>query len=159
MMGQLPRERITADSVFDRVGIDYAGPVYVKHGYVRKPIVVKAYVCVFVALSVKAVHIELVSDLTTEAFIACLRCFISRRGKPVLIWSDHGTNFVGAARQLKDLYDFLSHPNSLDLISNFCTNQKIKWEFIPERAPHFGGLWEAAVKSLKKHLHRIVGSV
>ena len=158
-MGQLPRERITADSVFDRVGIDYAGPVYVNHGYVRKPIVVKAYVCVFVALSVKAVHIELVSDLTTEAFIACLRRFISRRGKPVLIWSDHGTNFVGAARQLKDLYDFLSHTNSLDLISNFCTNQKIKWEFIPERAPHFGGLWEAAVKSLKKHLHRIVGSV
>ena len=58
---------------------------------------IKAYVCVFVSLSVKAVHLELVSDLTSEAFIATLRRFISRRGKPSLIWSDNGTNFVNAS--------------------------------------------------------------
>ena len=70
--------------------------MYIKHGYVRKPIAIKAYICVFVSLSIKAVHIELVSDMTTEAFIASLRHFIARRGKPILIWRDHGTNFVGA---------------------------------------------------------------
>ncbi len=82
LMGQLPKERVTPDSVFDRVGLDYAGSIYVKHGYVRKPV---AYICVFVSLSVKAVHIKLVSDLTSESFIACLRRFIARRGKPTLM--------------------------------------------------------------------------
>ena len=67
MLGQLPPERLMPGPVFDNVGVDYAGPVYIKYGFVRKP-----YICVFVALSVKAVHLELVSDLTTEAFIATL---------------------------------------------------------------------------------------
>ena len=107
MMGQLPKERVTTDVVFNKVGIDYAGPVYLKEGSARKPVIVKAYVCVFVSLSTRAVHIEAVSDLTSEAFLACLRRFISRRGKPTLLWSDHGTNFVGAKRILQELYDFL----------------------------------------------------
>ena len=158
-MGQLPIERISPDLVFDRVGVDYAGPIYVKYGYVRKPTLVKSYVCVFVSLSVKAVHLELVSDLSTEAFIACLRRFIARRGKPSLIWSDHGSNFVGASRQIQELYELLQRPESHNCISNFCSMQSISWQFIPERAPHFGGLWEAAVRSFKRHLSRIVGEV
>ena len=107
MLGQLPVDRLTPGSVFERVGVDYAGPMMTKRGSVRKPTLVKAYVAVFVSLSVKAVHLELVSDLTTAAFIAALRCFIARCGKPFLIWSDHGTNFVGAARELKELFEFL----------------------------------------------------
>ena len=90
MMGQLPIERVTPDFIFDRVGVDYAGPLQLKLGSTRKSVFVKSYVCVFVSLSVRAVHLELVSDLSTDAFIACLRRFISRRGKPTLIWSDHG---------------------------------------------------------------------
>ena len=157
MMGQLPIERVTPDAIFSKTGVDYAGPVYIKQGYTRKPVVLKAYVCVFVSLSVKAVHLELVSDLTSESFIACLRRFISRRGKPTLIWSDHGTNFVGAKRVLQELFEFLQKNTTTQVISNFCSSQGIKWDFIPERTPHFGGLWEAAVKSLKTHLFRIVG--
>ena len=158
MLGQLPIERITPGPVFDQTGVDYAGPVYIKYGYVRKPTVVKAYVCVFVSLSVKAVHLELVSDLTSEAFIATLRRFISRRGKPSLIWSDNGTNFVGASRELQELADFLERQKIQQEISQFCSNQHIKWKFIPEHAPHFGGLWEAAVKSMKIHLRRVVST-
>ena len=112
----------------------------------------------FVSLSTKAVHIEAVSDLTSEAFLACLRRFISRRGKPALLWSDHGTNFVGAKRILKELYKFLKESQTNETIANFCSSQGIQWDFIPERAPHFGGLWESAVKSLKTHLHRVVGN-
>ena len=153
LMGQLPVERISPDLVFNRVGVDYAGPFYVKYGYVRKPTLVKSYVCVFVSLSIKAVHLELVSDLSTEAFIACLRRFIARRGKPSLIWSDHGSNFVGACREIKELLQKSDH------VSDFCAMQGIKWEFIPERAPHFGGLWEATVKSFKRHFSRVVGEV
>ena len=97
--GQLPPERINPGAVFQRVGVDYAGPFNVKYGSFRKPTIVKAYVCLFVSLTIKAVHLEVVSDLTSEAFIAALRRFISRRGLPTLIWSDHGTNFVGANRK------------------------------------------------------------
>ena len=159
MVGQFPAERITPDFVFNKVGLDYAGPLQLKLGRIRKPIIVKAYVCVFVSLSVKAVHLELVSDLTTEAFIATLRRFVSRRGKPTLLWSDHGTNFVGASRTLKEIVDFIESQKTQKAISEFCSVQNIQWKFIPEHAPHFGGLWEAAVKSFKAHLRRVVGDV
>jgi hypothetical protein len=157
--GQLPLERITPDTVFEKVGIDYAGPFLIKRGHTRKPTIVKAYVCLFVSLTVKAVHLELVSDLTTEAFIATLRRFIGRRGLPTLIWSDHGTNFIGADRDIKDIYKFIEDRNNQGVISDFCGRQMIEWRFIPERAPHFGGLWESAVKSMKKHLRRITADV
>lgn len=107
----------------------------------------------------KAIHLELVSDLTTDAFVAALRRFIARRGYPSLIWSDHGTNFVGAKRELKELHDFLCSQQVKRTISEFCNSKNIEWRFIPERAPHFGGLWESAVKSTKFHLARVVGSV
>ena len=79
-MGQLPIERVTPDIVFKN-GVDYAGPIYNNHGYVRKHTIVKSYVCIFVSLSVKAVHVELVSDLTTDCFISALRlgCQVGER--------------------------------------------------------------------------------
>ena len=83
--------------MFQYVRVDYAGPLLVKCGSVRKPILVKCYVSVFVSLSVKAIHLELVSDLTTEVFLAALCHFIARRGKLSTVWSDNGSNFVGAA--------------------------------------------------------------
>ena len=120
---------------------------------------IKAYVCVFVSLSIKAIHLELVSDLSAESFLAALRRFIARRGHPSMIWSDHGTNFVGANRELQELSDFLNQQKVQGIISDFCTSKHIAWKFIPEHSPHFGGLWEAAVKSFKTHLRRIVASV
>ena len=85
-MGQLPIERVTPGMIFEKVGIDYTG--HVKYGSLCKPTIVKAYICVFVSMTVKAVHLELVSNLTSEAFIACLRRFIACHGKPSHIWSD-----------------------------------------------------------------------
>ena len=111
-----------------------------------------------VSLSTRAVHLEAVSNLTSEAFIACLRKFISRRGKPTLLWSDHGTNFIGAKRILKEFYKFLKDNQNNQVISDFCSTQGIHWDFIPEHAPRFGGLWESAVKSFKTHFYRIGGT-
>ena len=156
MLGHLPMERLTPDLVFDKVGINYAGPVYNKYGFIRKSTIVKAYVCIFVSLSVKAVHLELVSDLTTNAFIVCLRRFIARQGKPTLIWSDHGTNFVGAAREIKELTKYLWNQKTQKAISEFCSVQHVQWKFTPERAPHFGGIWEAAIRSMKTHFRWVV---
>lgn len=159
VMGQLPIERLTPGPIFDKTGLDYAGPILIKYGHVRKPVIVKAYVCVFVSLTVKAVHLEAVSDLTSEAFIACLRRFIARRGYPSLLWSDHGTNFVGAQREIKELLVFLEKQSTQRIVSEFCSAHNIEWRFIPQRSPHFGGIWEAAVKSFKGHLRRVVGDV
>lgn len=88
LCGQLPLERVTPDIVLNKVGLDYAGPLLLKLGSTRRPTNIKAYVCVFVSLSVKTVHLELVSDLTTPAFVACLCRFVARQGKPVLTWSE-----------------------------------------------------------------------
>ena len=82
-------------------------------------------------LAVKAVHLQLVSDLTTEAFIAALRRFEARRGSPSLIWSDHGTHFVGAKRELRELNIFLNHQITQGAISEFCCSHNIEWKYIP----------------------------
>ncbi|XP_071576252.1 uncharacterized protein [Temnothorax nylanderi] len=117
-----------------------------------------AYISVFVCFATKAVHLELVSDLTTDALIAALKRLISRRGKPERIYSDNATNFVGAQKQIKELYDFLKADGTRDHIEHFLREQKTEWSFIPPNAPHHGELWEAAVKSVKFHLARIVSS-
>lgn len=100
-------------------------------------------------------HVEAVTDLTTEAFLAALKRFISRRGKPITIYSDNGSNFVGASNELRGLYEALK--SSENNILDFCTHEGVEWKFIPSYSPHFGGLWEAGVKSLKFHLKRVVG--
>ena len=159
LLGQLPSDRLDPGHIFDRVGVDYAGPIMTKSGSVRRPTLVKSYVCLFVSFTVKAVHLEPVSDLTTAAFLATLRRFVARRGKPSVIWSDHGTNFVGASREPKELLMFLDRLATRRSISDHCTAQHIEWHFTPEQAPHFGGLWEAAVKSFKQHFRKVVRNV
>ena len=97
------------------------------------------------------------SDLTSEAFISALKRFISRRGMRSQILSDNGTNFVGANNYLKEVYKFLAAKATQDQVMKFTTSQQIKWSFIPEHLPHFGGICEAAVKSAKFHLKHILG--
>ena len=104
-------------------------------------------------------YLEAVPDLTSEAFIAALRCFIARWGHPSLIWSDNRTNFVGVNRQLKEIYNFLAQHKMEGIIEKFCTAKNVEWHFIPEHGPNFGGLWEAAVRSAKCHLRRIMGPI
>ena len=118
----------------------------------------KAYICLFVSFSVKAVHLEAVTDLTTKRFLAALLRFISRRGNPYEIVSDNGSNFTGAAKNLTDAHRFAARKDVQADILAFTQPRKIRWSFNPERAPHFGGLWESAVKSTKHHLRRLMGS-
>lgn len=154
-MGDLPRDRVSSVRAFDGVGTDFAGPFYTKVQAYRNRKIVKSYLCVLVCLSTKAVHLEVVSDLTTDAFIAAFSRFVSRRGVPSLIRSDNGRNFVGANNYLRELYSFLSH-NAASIGSEL-SKQGITWTFDPPVCPHWGGLFEAAVKSAKTHLKRVVG--
>jgi len=135
----------------------YKGPLLIKDRRERGCKTHKAFVCLFVCFATRAIHIELVSNLTSEAFIAALRRFSSRRGKPANIYSDNGTNFVGANRELKELAQVLSSKTSP--MQEMANEIGISWHFIPAHSPYFGGLWEAGIKSLKYHLKRIAGNV
>ena len=116
--------------------------------------VLRLHICV---ISSEGSTHRVVSDLTTEAFLATLCCFVTRSGLPSLIWSDDSTNFVGAKCELKDLYQFLQQQTPSGILFDFCSSRGIEWHLIPEHGPHFGGLWEAAVKRAKKHLCRTIG--
>ncbi|GFW46394.1 integrase catalytic domain-containing protein [Trichonephila clavipes] len=94
------------------------------------------------------VHLELVSSLSAAAFLSALRRFVSRRGYPSDIYSDNGTNFVGASAYLKDLFQLLHNSN----VQDYSSSKNIQWHFIPPYAPNFGGVWEASVKLTKQHL-------
>lgn len=159
LMGQLPKCRVIPGSPFNSVGTDFAGPITTKRGYTRKPVLLKSYVCVFVCMTTKAIHLETVSDLTTASFMACLKRFVARRGKPQHIYSDNGTNFVGAFRELEEVYALMRTAKMQTAVNHYCTNDRINWHFSPARAPHFGGIWEAAVKSFKFHLRRITNKL
>ncbi|XP_073984819.1 uncharacterized protein [Rhodnius prolixus] len=158
LMGQLPEGRVSASSPFATTGIDYAGPFNVKIASLRSAKVLQSYLAIFVCFSTKAIHLELVTDLTTQAFLAALNRFVARRGVPSHIWSDNGTNFVGAKRRLKEVSALLNDAKSQEAILRESNKRSIEWHFIPPRAPHFGGLWEAAVKSTKRLLKVMLGT-
>ncbi|XP_065356009.1 uncharacterized protein LOC135950390 [Calliphora vicina] len=154
VMGNLPYVRLNVTRPFKYSGVDYTGPIDIKNSTLRSAVVSKGYICLFVCKVTKAVHLEAVSDLSTNSFLAAFRRFVSRRGACTDICSDCGTNFVGASKELKILYNRNSKSLPDDLrqaLSLNCTN----WHFIPPASPNFGGLWEAGVKSVKHHLKRI----
>lgn len=157
LMGDLPKSRLRPARPFANCGIDYAGPFNVKVSKIRGHVVVKAYLCVFICFVTKAVHLELVSDLTTHSFLNCFRRFVARRGLCSNVYSDNATNFKGADKELQDMYNFLKNKKTQDRFSEYFSQCGIKWHFIPPRSPHFGGLWESGVRMVKYHLKRVIG--
>ncbi|XP_071652998.1 uncharacterized protein [Temnothorax longispinosus] len=155
LMGNLPRERVRPSRAFLHTGVDYAGPIMLRTTKGRGQRSHKAFISVFVCLATRAVHLEVVSDYTAAAFLAALRRFTSRRGLCLSLHSDCGTNFVGADAQLRALFA-ASHPEGRQIASQVACDG-IKWQFNPPAAPHFEGIWEAAVKSLKHYLRKVLG--
>jgi len=158
LMADLPETRVNVVKyAFQKCGVDYAGPFWYKEGQRKNAKTIKCYVALFICLATKAIHIELAADITTETFLSVFKRFISRRGRPTDIYSDNGSNFIGAKRELNELYELFNSNASRQEIVDFMTSEKIRWHFIPPRAPHMGGIWEAAIKSAKFHLKRIIG--
>lgn len=151
-MGDLPRPRLMGTKAFAQVGVDFAGPFLVKSALLRRVQTTKGYLCIFVCMATRAVHLELVSDLSTALFLAALHRFVSRRGRCTDIYSDCGTNFVGAKNYLNEVNKLLSSAD----FANGVSNAHIRWHLNPPAAPHMGGLWEAAVKSAKTLLYRTI---
>lgn len=155
MMGNLPIARVQFTRAFEKVGIDYAGPIAMKTSKLRQAPTSKAYIALFICMVTKAIHLELVSDMTTESFLAALRRFVSRRGLCTDIYSDRGTNFVGAKNELPEMLQLCAE-NEKENWLNTLAKMHINWHMNPPYTPHFGGLWESGIKSTKYHLIRIM---
>lgn len=155
IMGNFPSVRLNVTRPFNHSGVDYAGPISMKSSTFRTTIISKGYICLFVCMVTKAIHLEAVSDLTTNGFLAAFKRFVSRRGHCSDIYSDCGTNFVGASKELQVLYQKTLKSCPEDLIHTLSFNGT-QWHFNPPASPNFGGLWEAGVKSVKFHLKRIL---
>ena len=150
-MADLPKERVQQNVYpFSNTGVDYFGPFEVT--FFRKT--VKYWCCLFTCLVTRAVHIEVVNGLDTDACMMAITRFMARRGKPLKIISDNGTNFVGAAREFKECFSEWNQ----DAISENLAKQRVVWQFNPPGAPHFGGIWERLVRSCKKSMIAILGS-
>jgi hypothetical protein len=158
VMADLPSFRVQPTRAFLKCGVDYAGPFLIKPILPRSKTTHKAYFAIFICCATKAVHLEVVSTLSTDGFMAALRRFIARRGKPVEIHSDCGTNFVGANNEMQDFLKLFKSSQHNNQVSDNLSQQGISWMFNPPASPHFGGLWEAGVKSVKYHLRTIMGS-
>ena len=152
VMAALPECRVSAVAgPFHVTGVDYFGPMMVK---VQRS-TVKRWGCLFTCMSTRAIHLELADSLDTDYFIMALRNFIGRRGQPAEMYSDNGTNFVGAYHELKQCLAELNQ----DAVQRYLAPQGIKWNFNPPSAPHFGGAWERLVRSDKLALKTIIKGV
>jgi hypothetical protein len=155
LMGNLPRARATPNRPFLHTGVDFAGPIWLRTSKGRGHKAYKTFLAVFIYFSSRAVHLEAVSDYSADAFLAVFRRFSARRGVCQAVYSDCGANFVGADTHLKTLFQTASR--EVHRIIGRLADDGIRWHFNPPVAPHFGGLWEAAVKALKHHLRRVIG--
>jgi len=155
LMGELPEHRVTPSALFTYIGVDYAGPILLTLRVARGQKPMKHYIAIFVCFTTKAIHLECVDDYSTEGFLAVLARFTSRRSLPSHIYSDHGTNFIGADKELRNTFrTIIQDP----ILKGQIANDRITWHFNPPTAPHFGGVWEANVKNAKYHLKRVIGT-
>ncbi|XP_037028702.1 uncharacterized protein LOC119068942 [Bradysia coprophila] len=159
IMGDLPSVRVTSERPFYRSSVDYAGPIQLKvpTNNARRFGITKGYIAVFVCLATKCIHLEVASDQTTEKYLEAYKRFCSRRGVPRELRSDNGLNFVGAKNELARLWAMLNDQVTSELIRKSLAKDGTDWSMIPPYTPHLNGLCEAAVKSTKYHLHRILG--
>lgn len=153
-MGSLPEARVRPTRAFTHTAIDYAGPIWSRTSRGRGQKAHKSWVAVFVCMCSKAVHLELVSELTSTAFVAAFRRFTSRRGLCSDVYCDNGTNFVGADREMREqLKKAMQDEGWRALLADSGTN----FHFAPPGSPHFNGLAEATVRMAKTAMRRTIG--
>ncbi|XP_075151925.1 uncharacterized protein LOC142225965 isoform X3 [Haematobia irritans] len=145
-MAPLPADRLTPYvRAFTYTGLDYFGPVNISIGRRRE----KRWIALFTCLTVRAVHLEIAADLSSDACLICIRNFVNRRGVPIHIRSDNGTNFVGIPKELQGMSNFVNN----DSLVSGVTALGIKWLFNTPSNPSEGGVWERLVQSVKKALY------
>ena len=133
-MVYLPDERVRLyEPVFSYTGIEFFEPLVVKNSKRTRTTQTrfKRYGAVFVCLTTCAVYLDLVGDLSTDSFLLALIRFMARRRKPKAIWTDNGTNFISAERELSILLKDLNQAK----IENSLINKGVTWKFNPPSSP------------------------
>ncbi|XP_028298617.1 uncharacterized protein LOC114460934 [Gouania willdenowi] len=149
-MADLPPARLRLfKPAFYSTGVDCFGPYTIKIGRRNE----KRWGILFKCLTTRAVHLDLIPSMDTDAFLMALRRFIARRGKPKEILCDQGTNFQGGRRELQEAFQALN-PDLKEQLGS----QQIKFTFNPPGSPHFGGCWEREIRSLKTALQVTIGA-
>ena len=142
----LIKDRIQETEPFSVTGVDFTGALYVR----EKDRESKVYVCLFTCAVTRAVHLEIVTDLTVEEFLQAFRGFSSRKSLPNVMISDNASTYLAAADQLNDLFSFPS-------LSETLSKKGVTWRFIPKRAPWYGGFWERLIGLTKSCMKKVLG--
>ncbi|KAI5727986.1 hypothetical protein M8J77_009660 [Diaphorina citri] len=142
----LPEPRVRDARTFEVTGVDLAGPLFVRTNTNE---IRKVWICIFACAVYRAVRLELVWSLSTDSFIQALRRFISRQGRPEIVYSDCGTNFVG--------FDHASSKIDWNEVSRYSSTKKIEWRFNPPSGPWWGGFYERLIGMMKQLLKRVLG--
>ncbi|KAL6722921.1 hypothetical protein Aduo_017989 [Ancylostoma duodenale] len=151
-MPSLPPERVNRFRPFQKVGLDYLGPLYYRDTFHTRG---KVWICLFTCMATRAVHLEVVFNNSTQEFILAFRRFIARRGTPDYILSDNATTFCSANDTLQEV---IYARSSVEKLSDFFANRKITWKFITPLSPWKGGFYERLVglfkSAFRKAVHR-----
>ena len=142
-MAPLPRSRVSQSVPFSRTRLDYLGPLYIKTEQDAK----KVWVCLFTCMSTRAVHLELVNDMSTSEFLMALCRFIAHRRKPDSILSDNAAHFKAASKLIDVVWTGILKSEE---VQSYVANERIKWSFIVELAPWMGGFYERPVGLVKR---------
>lgn len=146
----LPEFRFSSKPAFTYVGVDYAGPLYIKE--LNCSTTKKVYVLLLTCCSTRAVHLELSTDLSADVFIRCLKRFTARRGLPEIIVSDNAKTFKATAKVLQKVFPYPS-------VKRFLANRRITWRFNIDRAPRWGGFFERMIQNAKQSLRKTLQNV
>ena len=144
----LPQARVQEGPPFNVTGVDFTGAMYVKNE--GNPSESKVYICLFTCASTRAVHLEVVTDLSEKTFLQAFRRFAARRSLPRLIMSDNASTYMSASKELEKLFQ---SPTLKAILMKKGTT----WRFIPKRAPWYGGFWERLIGMVKVSLKKVLG--
>ncbi|XP_063411653.1 uncharacterized protein LOC134694568 [Mytilus trossulus] len=152
LMPPLPKKRVNESAPFTYTGVDYFGPIFVKSDTGSK----KVWVCLYTCLVVRAIHMELMQDMSAEEILLGFRRFIARWGNPKQIMSDNGSQFKLASNTLKEAWNGVTVNSD---VQTYMANEGIQWQFIVELAPWMGGFYERLIGIVKRCLRKTIGKL
>ena len=144
----LPEFRVKEAPPFAYCGVDFAGPLYIRVAEEAESS--KVWICLYTCCVTRAVHLELLPDMSAQTFLRSFKRFTARRGIPLRMISDNAKTFISAAQTIEDML-------TSSEVQQYLTCLKVKWSFTLEKAPWWGGFYERMIQSMKRCLKKTIG--